>query len=131
MLRCRIPDPLSLEGPTTLRLMVELVYDPGCPNVDKARAVLTRALQEAGAPAVWTEWSTEDPQCPENLLGLGSPTILVNGQDVAPGPHPWAPRQPGEGARCRVYREEGRLLGAPPSDQVLAAILRALEPDVV
>ncbi|GMV05676.1 MAG: hypothetical protein AMXMBFR53_19530 [Gemmatimonadota bacterium] len=118
-------------GPTTLRLVVELVYDPGCPHVDEARAVLTRALQEAGAPAVWSEWSTGDPQCPENRLRLGSPTILVNGKDVAPGPHPWAPPQGDEGPRCRIYREEGVLMGAPPAARVLAAVLRALEPDVV
>jgi hypothetical protein len=107
------------------------VYDAGCPNVDKARAVLTRALQEAGAPAVWTEWCTDDPAFPETHLGLGSPTILVNGKDVAPGPHPWAQRLPGQGPQCRMYREGSHLTGAPPANLVLGAILRVLEPDVV
>lgn len=99
--------------------------------MDTARAVLTQALQEAGAPAVWTEWCTDDPGCPESRLGFGSPTILVNGRDVAPGPHPWTPPQEGQGPRCRVYREEGDLLRAPPKARVLRAVLRALEPDVV
>lgn len=120
-----------LEVLTPLRLLVELVYDAGCPNVDRTRAVLSRALQEAGAPAVWTEWSTDDPACPEALRSLGSPTILVNRADVAPGPHPWTPRQAGEGPRCRVYAEGGRVTGVPPLPRVLAAVAKALQPDVV
>lgn len=107
------------------------MYDAGCPNVDKARAVLTRALQEAGAPAVWTEWCTDDSACPGVHRSLGSPTILVNGKDVAPGPHPWAPRTEGDGPRCRLYRESERATGAPPAGLVLAAVLQALEPDVI
>jgi len=93
--------------------------------------VLTRALREAGAPAVWTEWCADDAACPEKYRSLGSPTILVNGRDVAPGPHPWAPRAPGEGPRSRVYREAGRTTGVPPAGSVVAAVLRALEPDVI
>ncbi|MHB1191868.1 MAG: hypothetical protein ACYC6F_02380 [Longimicrobiales bacterium] len=108
-----------------------MVYDAGCPNVGGARSVLARALQGAGAPAVWTEWCTDDPSCPESRRGLGSPTILVNGEDVAPGPHPWAPRQAGKEPRCRLYREGGQVQGVPPAALVSAAILRALGPDVV
>ncbi len=115
-----------------LRLHVELVYDPGCPNVDKARQVLTRALQEAGVPAVWTEWDTGDEGCPRDRVGYGSPTILVNGADVAPGPHPWAARELGDGPRCRVYqREDGTQTGAPPLTRVAQAIQAAVGPDVV
>lgn len=123
--------PIHREDPTPLRLVVELVHDPGCPNVEGARAVLSRALQEAGAPAVWTEWCTDDPACPETLRGLGSPTILVNRSDVAPGPHPWTPRPAGAGPRCRVYDDGGRLTGVPPLTRVVAAVEKALGPDVV
>lgn len=131
MLHCGIRPPDPPEDPTALRLIVELVYDPGCPNVEKARAVLTRALQGAGVPAVWTEWDTDDPQCPGNRKAYGSPTILVNGEDVAPGPHQWAAREEASGPRCRLYREGGQTLGAPPMIQVQAAIHRAMGPDVV
>ena len=117
-------------GPTSLRLHVELVYDPGCPSVDAARDVLTRALQEAGAPAVWEEWSTDDARCPDNRRGFGSPTILVNGKDVSPGPHEW--KAPGEGSapRCRVYEQDGGLAGAPPMADVSRAIEMVLGPEV-
>ena len=112
-------------------MLVELVYDPGCPNVEKARAVLTRALQEADVPAVWTEWDTDDPECPENRKAYGSPTILVNGEDVAPGPHEWMRRGPGGAPRCRVYEASEGLSGVPPLADVRGAIEGALGPDVV
>lgn len=114
-----------------LKLHVELIYDPGCPNVASTREVLTHALQEAGMPAVWTEWSSEDPRCPESARGLGSPSVLVNGEDVAPGPHPWAQREPGAGPRCRVYEDEdGKLVPVPPLTRVARAIADAVGPDV-
>jgi hypothetical protein len=119
------------EATTSLRLHVELIYDPGCPNVDAARDVLTEALQAAGAPAVWTEWSTSDPACPGDRLAYGSPTILVNGEDVAPGPHPWKRRGQHEGPRCRIYRTGDELSGVPPGTAVREAIERALGPEVV
>lgn len=122
--------PPGREIPTALKLLVELVYDPGCPNVDKARALLTRALQEADVPAVWTEWDTDDPECPENRKAFGSPTILVNGEDVAPGPHQWASRE-ASGPRCRIYRDGMEILGAPPLSSMRSAIDRAMGPDVV
>ncbi len=115
----------------SLRLHVELVYDLGCPNVDRARESLAHALQETGVPAVWTEWRTDDPACPERLRGYGSPTVLVNGADVAPGPHPWTRHGSEDGPRCRLYREDDRVLGSPPPRLVREAVLKAVAPDVV
>lgn len=122
--------PLPLEANLPLRLQIELVYDPGCPNVDRARDVLTAACREAEVPAVWTEWSTDDPACPVHARNLGSPSVLVNEEDVAPGPHPWAPREPGAAPRCRVYREGDALVPAPPLERIVAAISAALGPSV-
>lgn len=114
----------------SLRLQIELVYDPGCPNVDLARDTLTAACRKAEVPAVWTEWNSEDADCPAHARNLGSPTILVNGEDVAPGPHPWAKREPGAGPRCRVYRDGDAIVAAPPPARVEAAITAALQPEV-
>lgn len=111
-------------------MQIELVYDPGCPNVDRARDILTAACRELDVPAVWTEWNSEDPACPPRARNLGSPSILVNGEDVAPGPHPWTQRQAGQGPRCRVYRDGDAIVPAPPLGRVRAAIREALQPDV-
>lgn len=133
MLRWRSgPSPSTAEGTLlALKLHIELIYDPGCPHVTGAREVLTRALQEAGMPAVWTEWNSQDPGCPERARGLGSPSILVNGKDVAPGPHPWVRQGESDGPQCRVYEDEdGRLVGVPPITRVARAISRAVGPEV-
>ncbi len=121
----------SSEAHLSLRLQIELVYDPGCPNVDRARVVLTDACRDAAIPAVWTEWSSDDQACPARARNLGSPTILVNGEDVAPGPHPWTPREEGAGPRCRVYRDGDAIVTAPPLARVAEAIRAALGPEVV
>jgi len=134
----RIPDPgadfrngrRARRSKLSLRLQIELVYDPGCPNVDLAREVLTAACRGTDAPAVWTEWDSEDPECPPHARNLGSPSILVNGEDVAPGPHPWTEREPGAGPRCRVYRDGDSIVQAPPQARVEHAINRALQPEV-
>ena len=115
----------------SLRLQIELVYDPGCPNVERARAVLATACREAQIPAVWTEWSSDDGDCPDYASNLGSPSILVNGEDVAPGPHPWTPMDVGDGPRCRVYRDGDAIVAAPPLPRVAYAIREALGPEVV
>ena len=111
-----------------LRLQIELVFDPGCPNVGAARSVLATACREAGIPAVWTEWSSDDPRCPVHARNLGSPTVLVNGEDVAPGPHPWAPREPADGPRCRMYREGDSIVPMPPKHRIAQAIGAAMGP---
>lgn len=122
------PTPWRLLLP--LRVQIELVYDPGCPNVGLAREILTTACREVEIPAVWTEWSSDDPACPDYARNLGSPSVLVNEDDVAPGPHPWAPRMSGDGPRCRVYRDGDSLVPAPPLGRVVAAITEALRPSV-
>jgi hypothetical protein len=98
--------------------------------VERARAVLTAACREAEVPAVWTEWNSEDPACPSRARNLGSPSILVNGEDVAPGPHPWTRREPNAGPRCRVYRDGDAIVRAPPKARIVRAIGSALQPEV-
>jgi len=79
---------------------------------------------------VWTEWNSEDESCPGRARNLGSPSILVNGEDVAPGPHPWAPREPNDGPRLRVYRDDDAIIPVPPLDRVVQALSDAVGPSV-
>ena len=99
---------------------VELIYDPDCPNVEKARAELLRAFVKAGRPPRWMEWERSDPQGPSYVKGYGSPTVLVNGQDVAGG------AVGVEGDCCRVYfMEKERPERAPSAEAIAAALLKA------
>ena len=106
------------------------MYDPDCPHVERARGVLTDACRSVEVPAVWTERNSEDVACPAYARNLGSPTILVNEEDVAPGPHPWARREPGAGPRSRVYRDGDAIVPVPPLARVQRAISAALQPEV-
>jgi hypothetical protein len=95
----------------------ELIYFPGCPHVDAARAVLERAFSLLNRAPRWTEYQTDDPALPAHARGYGSPTILVDGHDVA------GLGGEGSASSCRLYRDEqGRPTGAPRIEQVVAAL---------
>ncbi|MGD2067185.1 MAG: alkylmercury lyase [Gemmatimonadota bacterium] len=57
---------------------VDLIYVPGCPNVEMARAALRAALPDGG----WREWNLASEATPERFRRFGSPTVLVDGRDV-------------------------------------------------
>jgi len=96
---------------------LELIYDHDCPNIAEARRHLMHAFAMIGQPPQWTEWDRSDPQSPDYVHRYGSPTILIDGKDLAgvdPGGHATC---------CRLYRDSaGRMVGAPPSKSIAAAM---------
>jgi mercuric ion transport protein len=94
---------------------VQLLYLPDCPNVDPARAVLRAAMAAAGVSVPVEEIDTTAADVPEWLRHWGSPTILVDGMDVAG-------EVPSGGQACRVYDCGGALSGVPSVALVRAAI---------
>jgi hypothetical protein len=103
-------------------MRVQLLTFPGCPSAEPARDVLRRALAEMGLPDGFEEVDVSRPETPEALRGWGSPTILVDGRDVAGA-------APSAGAACRLYTPgagEGR--GAPALSLVLQALHAARGP---
>lgn len=95
-------------------LAVDFIYDDDCPNAEAARSNLRTALVEVGLPASWSEHRIGDPAVPERARGYGSPTILVDGRDVA-GVEPSAEQC------CRVYVGAG---GVPPVEFIVRALQR-------
>jgi len=96
---------------------VELIYDADCPNVTAARTALEQACGALGLPPEWTEWERSDPKAPGYAARLGSPTVLVDGQDVA------GPGGSGDGKCCRVYTgPDGQVLGAPPVESIVEVL---------
>ena len=99
---------------------VELIYDADCPNVAAARSLLIKAFTQTGVSARWREWERGAPDSPDYASRYGSPTLLVDGKDVA-GAAPVA-----GAAACRVYADgEGKLSRTPPLDAVCSALLNA------
>jgi hypothetical protein len=84
---------------------VELVYFDGCPNAHTARANL-RAVMDDGS---WTEWNLSAADTPDRFRRHGSPTVLVDGQDVT-GER--------EGAGAMACRADG----APPPEVIRRAL---------
>lgn len=99
---------------------VELVYDEGCPNVSEARAQLLRAFSISKLEPRWQEWRGDDDATPPHARGRGSPTILVDGNDVAYGSEKCT------GSSCRIYAgEDGALRGVPDVSVIATALKRA------
>lgn len=97
-------------------MVVQLLYFPDCPNVGSARSALREALSKLADPPPVTEVDVTNPTVPAQLRSWGSPTILVDGVDVAG-------EQPTESC-CRLYRDGDRR-GAPSAALIEAALERA------
>jgi hypothetical protein len=67
-------------------ILIELVYERGCPRVAAARANLAWALIEAKVSQRWTEWILSEDGTPARVRGLPSPSILINCQAAAADP---------------------------------------------
>lgn len=95
---------------------VEFIYEKTCPNIEAARRRLIEAFGIAGMRSVWSEWEVSDPRAPSHLRTYGSPTILVDGRDIA--------GLSAEQAQscCRIYALQGEERGVPPLDMIVAAL---------
>ena len=102
-------------------MVIQLLYSPDCPNVGAARDVLHRALSRIPDPPPVTEIDVTAPATPAHLRAWGSPTILVDGVDVAGGD---APTGEAIAPCCRLY-QAGESRGAPLLVEILFALQRA------
>ena len=101
---------------------IELLWWAGCPSTDRAQAELEQAIKDVGLPGAGvrrTEIATDDEA--RNRGFVGSPTILIDGGDVArPGADEAA------ALACRVYRRrDGRISPTPDPDDTREALRRA------
>ena len=102
-------------------LQIDLVYDRECPHVDEARATLRAALVAVAADMDWREWDREDSRTPAELRGYGSPTILVNGRDVAAVADE---KTASDANSCRVYFDECSCICGAPSVTLIERAIR-------
>lgn len=98
---------------------VELIYDTDCPNVPEARKLLLRAFTDAGLKPTWREYDRNSDDSPPYARDYGSPTILVNGKDVAENAG-------NNAACCRLYTHGQGTAGVPPMEQVVAALKQSV-----
>jgi hypothetical protein len=98
---------------------MELLWWAGCPSTDRALSELRAALQDAGisnADIRMTEIRSEEEA--QARAFVGSPTILLDGEDVAP------PAEEPVGLNCRVYRRRDGTVSPTPGLETLSEALR-------
>jgi hypothetical protein len=95
-------------------IRVQFLAFDGCPLAEAARKALDEAVAASGL-AGYEEIDILDPNTPEDIRGWGSPTILVNGDDVTGNAK-------GEGVGCRIYATESRV---PEADLIVERIREA------
>jgi len=102
-------------------MKVQLLYFPGCPNVDAARNALRRSLDALGLRVAVEETDVTEARIARHLRGWGSPTILIDGVDVG------GEREP-TGAACRLYATGGEPIsrGVPPEPLIRSALERSV-----
>lgn len=101
---------------------IQVLYYEACPSHPLAFEDLQRIVAEEGIEATITSVSVETEAQAARLRFVGSPTILVNGQDIDP---------PSEGTpyrlTCRVYQLEDGRVSPLPSDTMIRTALREAE----
>jgi hypothetical protein len=97
---------------------IELLYFAGCPTYQVARRTVAEVLEATGMAAEIREVNVSSEAEAHKLGFIGSPTIRIDGQDIDPD----AERSERFGLKCRVYTVDGRLLGHPSREMVLAAL---------
>jgi hypothetical protein len=88
---------------------IQLLYFPGCPHVDASRAALREALAAEQIAVGVEEIDVAHPDAPAWVRAWGSPTILIDGRDVAGQRAP----STSTGVACRLYGG-----GAPPVEHI-------------
>jgi hypothetical protein len=101
---------------------VELLWWEGCPSTERALGTIRETLDSLGLTGVEVRMREVATDTDAHSLGfLGSPTILIDGRDVAPA----AGDEP-VGLSCRVYRgRDGRISPIPDPDDLRDALARA------
>ena len=103
---------------------VELLWWEGCPSTERALSAVREALSELGLDGVEVharEIETDDDALAAGFVG--SPTILIDGEDLVPA----ADGEP-IGLSCRVYRRrDGRISPIPDPDDLRDALARAAQ----
>ena len=97
-------------------MKLQLLHFSGCPTVERARAAVRDAIAAEHLDLAIEEIDVEDPAAPTWTRGWGSPTVLIDGEDVSGQPAPVLL----QASSCRLYAG-----GAPSVDVIRSRLRRA------
>lgn len=99
-------------------MKITFLYYEDCPSHDVALDRLRQVMAEEGVQAEIEIIKVETDEQAQGLRFVGSPTILVNGQDIDP-----PPADAYYGLTCRAYRlEDGRISPLPSPEMIRRAL---------
>jgi hypothetical protein len=103
---------------------VELLWWEGCPSTERAIEAVREALTELGLDEAHLRVrEIQTDEAAQDAGFVGSPTILIDGEDIVP-----AAGDEHIGLSCRVYRQrDGRISPLPDPDDLREALRRAAE----
>ena len=96
-------------------MKIHVLHFEGCPHVGAARTALREALASEQLDVQIEEIDVGDPAAPPWARGWGSPTILIDGIDIAG-------QRPSTASACRLYAG-----GAPSVDAIRARIAATMK----
>ncbi|MGA7222483.1 MAG: DUF2703 domain-containing protein [Candidatus Acidiferrales bacterium] len=101
-------------------MRVEVLYVSECPSHPAAVKLVREALAAEGVAAEINEVLVSDERMAGELKFLGSPSIRINGRDVAGE----AQTAKNFALSCRLY-PGSKQIGLPPAEMVHRAVLEA------
>lgn len=102
---------------------ITFLYYEDCPSHDQALARLEQVIAEEGINAPIEVIKVETEEQAQHLRFIGSPTILVNGEDIVP-----PPPQEHYNLTCRAYiLEDGRVSPLPSLEMIRRPLRNAFE----
>ena len=112
------------ETPRKDSIDVQFLFWDDCPSHERALEILQDVLQTEDVPASLSILQVETDEDAEALQFPGSPTIRVNGADIAPSVD-----EDVIGLTCRTYvTPAGKISPLPPRD-LIAEALREARPE--
>ena len=99
-----------------MKVKLEFQYFEGCPNHKKMSDNLSEAIKGLESKIELKKVLVEDEVTAREVSFLGSPTLLINGEDIEGVPAPEEPSM-----SCRFY-----VSGIPDSDKVRQMIIQKI-----
>ncbi len=101
-------------------LSIDVLYYENCPHYKEAAETLKEVLDEERVDAEVHMVPVSPGEHAEIWGFIGSPTILINGQDLEPEVDHETPHQ----GHCRMYLYDGRLFEFPPKEMIREGLKR-------
>jgi len=104
-------------------MQITFLYYEDCPSHEQALARLQQVIAEEGVDAEIEIIKVETEEQAQELRFIGSPTILVNGEDIVPPP----PESP-YNLTCRAYiLEDGRVSPLPSPEMIRRSLQKVIQ----